>query len=165
MGLRECFLYSTNDKYTAEKLAGMLVDCEEFKGEYPPFWLVCKSVAVNDLHKETAVVFEQVVDISLDLKAGQEFLCIGYESGNSVKDCFPFYVKKDLVVIESWMLGDMNYSDVMKDEPIEVNGKNYFAELNTDDKGDSVNDLISDATAKVVQNQSKDVVDVHGLDI
>ncbi len=165
MGSHECFLRSTNKKYPVEKLAQMLVDSNHFKGEYPSFWLVCKSVAVNDLHKETAVVFGKVVDVSIDLKAGQEFLCVGHESFHSLKDCFPFYMKKDLVVIESWELGDMNYNDVMRDEPIEVNGKTYFAELKADDKEESVNNLISDAVAKAEKNNIKKVNDTPELEL
>ena len=165
MGSHECFLRSTNKKYSVDKLAELLVNSNKFKGEYPPFWLVCKSVAVNDLHKESAVVFGEVVNISLDLKAGEEFLCIGHESFNSIKDCFPFHMKKDLVVIESWMLGDVNYSDVMKDEAIEVDGKRYFAELKAGDKEESVDKLISDAVVKSAQSNSKKVVESPDLEI
>ncbi len=130
MGARECFIYSTNTKYPVERLAELLLRHPAFHGEDARCWLVCKVVAVRDLHKDSVTIWGTQRDIApFDLKERQEALCVGHESGVSVRECLPFRLWKDLVVIDGVTLCDMPYEQVWKDEPVVVNGKEYFAEL------------------------------------
>lgn len=129
MGSREGFISSTNPKITAEKLGEYLAKSKDFHKEFPPVWIVCKSFAVKDTIFNVYNWFGEFVK-TVSLHKGQELLCIGYESFTDVLQYFPRHIRKNLVLIDSSEFGNIDYPSVLRDEPVEVDGKSYFAELN-----------------------------------
>lgn len=127
MGVRERYLYSTNPEVSVEQLGEFIANTTVFNED---IWINCKCVSVNEFTKDLAICCGTEIAIQpFHLLPGQEVLCVGHYSYNDMLTCFPDEILKDLVVIDNWVLDDMNYHDLFQDRPIKICGKTYFVEM------------------------------------